>query len=62
VRHEDKITSIMLRIEFDAFGRTGFVEVNTDMRLLSNTAQLRRHIDSSIANFLIKNNPLRNPN
>lgn len=62
MNHENKITSIMLRIEFKANGRIGYVEVDTDMIMLSNTARLRKHIDDSIGRFLNEHNPLRKPN
>ena len=59
MNHENKITSIMLRIEFKANGRIGYVEVDTDMIMLSNTARLRAQIDDTISRFLDKNSPLR---
>lgn len=59
MKHETDITGITLRVEFKAFGRIAYIEVDTDMIMLSNSARLRTHIDDSISRFLDQNNPLR---
>lgn len=52
MKHESKISAIIVRTEFEAYGRTAYVETEvTSMAALTNPLALRAAIDAHIENF-----------